>query len=60
MVCAYQVSKVQVLSELEFTLGQKERVLQSNPWDITTQKHVEVLQQVRDYRLIVYCVLIHA
>ncbi|KAI9574713.1 hypothetical protein HD554DRAFT_2049358 [Boletus coccyginus] len=41
------VSKVQVLSELEFTLGQKERALQSNPWDVTTQKHVEVLQQLR-------------
>ncbi|KAG6378685.1 hypothetical protein JVT61DRAFT_12956 [Boletus reticuloceps] len=41
------VSKVQVLSELEFTLGQKERALQSNPWDSTTQKHVEVLQQLR-------------
>ncbi|KAF8138431.1 hypothetical protein EV363DRAFT_1313919 [Boletus edulis] len=41
------VSKVQVLSELEFTLSQKERALQSNPWDSTTQKHVEVLQQLR-------------
>ncbi|KAF9247315.1 hypothetical protein BU15DRAFT_39285 [Melanogaster broomeanus] len=42
-----QVSKVQVLSELEFTLGQKERTLQGNPWDTTAQKHVEVLQQLR-------------
>lgn len=40
-------------------MGQKERALQSNPWDVTTQKHVEVLQQVRDYRLVVYCVLFH-
>ncbi|KAG8218602.1 hypothetical protein J3R82DRAFT_4245 [Butyriboletus roseoflavus] len=42
-----QISKVQVLSELEFTLGQKERALQTNPWDVTAQKHVEVLQQLR-------------
>ncbi|KAG9317423.1 hypothetical protein JVU11DRAFT_1622 [Chiua virens] len=42
-----QVSKVQVLTELEFTLGQKERALQVNPWDVTAQKHVEVLQQLR-------------
>ncbi|KAF9226570.1 hypothetical protein BS17DRAFT_775836 [Gyrodon lividus] len=41
------VSKVQVLSELEFTLGQKERALQNNHWDATAQKHVEVLQQLR-------------
>ncbi|KIJ20263.1 hypothetical protein PAXINDRAFT_68604 [Paxillus involutus ATCC 200175] len=41
------VSKDQVLSELEFTLGQKERALQANPWDATAQKHVEVLQQLR-------------
>ncbi|KAF8845839.1 hypothetical protein BDN67DRAFT_961489 [Paxillus ammoniavirescens] len=41
------VSKDQVLSELEFTLGQKERALQANPWDTTAQKHVEVLQQLR-------------
>jgi len=41
-----QVSKAQVLSELEFTLGQKERILQANPWDATAPKHIEVLQQV--------------
>ncbi|KAG6336856.1 hypothetical protein ID866_2252 [Astraeus odoratus] len=42
-----QVSKAQVLSELEFTLGQKERALQANPWDAAAQKHIEVLQQLR-------------
>ncbi|KIJ70064.1 hypothetical protein HYDPIDRAFT_35501 [Hydnomerulius pinastri MD-312] len=42
-----QISKVQVLSELEFTLGQKERAIQANPWDVTAQKHIEVLQQLR-------------
>ena len=50
-----QVSKVQVLSELEFTSSQKERALQTNPWDTTAQKHVEVLQQVRICYLIVDC-----
>lgn len=43
-----QVSKAQVLSELEFTLGQKERIIQANPWDATAPKHIEVLQQVCD------------
>jgi pre-mRNA cleavage complex 2 protein Pcf11 len=28
-----KISKSQVLSELEFTLGQKERALQTNPYD---------------------------
>lgn len=42
-----QVSKAQVLSELEFTLGQKERIIQANPWDATAPKHIEVLQQLR-------------
>ena len=35
-----------VLSELEFTLGQKERALQTNPYDSVAQNHVNVLQQV--------------
>ena len=43
-----QVSRAQVLSELEFTLGQKERILQASPWDTTAPKHIEVLQQVCD------------
>jgi len=41
-----QISKAQVLSELEFTLSQKERALQANAWDATAQKHVQILQQV--------------
>ena len=42
-----QISKLQVISELEFTLGQKERTLQMNPYDSVSQNHVAVLQQVR-------------
>jgi pre-mRNA cleavage complex 2 protein Pcf11 len=41
-----QISKPQVLSELEFTLGQKERALQANPFDTTCQNQINVLQQV--------------
>jgi pre-mRNA cleavage complex 2 protein Pcf11 len=41
-----QISKSQVLSELEFTLGQKERALQMNPYDNASQNHINVLQQV--------------
>jgi pre-mRNA cleavage complex 2 protein Pcf11 len=41
-----QISKSQVLSELEFTLGQKERALQANPYDNVSQNHLNVLQQV--------------
>lgn len=40
------VSAAQVLSELEFVLNQKERALQVNPYDKTSQNHVVVLQQV--------------
>ncbi|KIM71632.1 hypothetical protein PILCRDRAFT_804852 [Piloderma croceum F 1598] len=42
-----QISKSQVLSELEFTLGQKERALQVNPYDSVSQNHLNVLQQLR-------------
>jgi len=42
-----QISKSQVLSELEFTLGQKERALQANPYDNVSQNHLNVLQQLR-------------
>lgn len=42
-----QISKSQVLSELEFTLGQKQRALQANPYDTLSQTHVSVLDQVR-------------
>ena len=40
------ISQAQVLSELEFVLNQKERILQSNPYDKMTQGHIAVLQQV--------------
>ncbi|KII95071.1 hypothetical protein PLICRDRAFT_33902 [Plicaturopsis crispa FD-325 SS-3] len=42
-----QISKSQVLSELEFTLGQKQRALQANPYDTLSQTHVSVLDQLR-------------
>ncbi|KAJ7590956.1 hypothetical protein C8J56DRAFT_934310 [Mycena floridula] len=42
-----QITRGQVISELEFTLGQKERALQSNPYDTTAQNHVNVLHQLR-------------
>ncbi|KAI0723239.1 hypothetical protein C8Q76DRAFT_646524 [Earliella scabrosa] len=41
------ISQAQVLSELEFVLNQKERVLQANPYDKLTQSHITVLQQLR-------------
>ncbi|GLB33916.1 putative RPR [Lyophyllum shimeji] len=41
------ITKAQVLSELEFTLGQKERALQANPYDAASQNHVNVLHQLR-------------
>lgn len=41
------LSKNQVLSELDFTLGQKERALQANPYDSLAQGHINALQQVR-------------
>jgi pre-mRNA cleavage complex 2 protein Pcf11 len=40
------ISEGQVISELEFTLGQKERHLQSNPYDSTTRNQISILQQV--------------
>jgi pre-mRNA cleavage complex 2 protein Pcf11 len=42
-----QINKSMVISELEFTLGQKERALMANPYDSATQNHISVLQQVR-------------
>lgn len=42
-----RVTKAQVLSELEYTLGQKERGLQANPYDTMSQNHVNVLHQLR-------------
>ncbi|KAI9001076.1 hypothetical protein BD414DRAFT_473529 [Trametes punicea] len=41
------ISQAQVLSELEFVLGQKERLLHQNPYDKGTQHHVTILQQLR-------------
>ena len=40
------ISQAQVLSELEFVLGQKERVLLSSPHDDLTKHHISILQQV--------------
>jgi pre-mRNA cleavage complex 2 protein Pcf11 len=42
-----QINKSMVITELEFTLGQKERALLANPYDTVSQNHVTVLQQVR-------------
>ncbi|KAK7695922.1 hypothetical protein QCA50_000561 [Cerrena zonata] len=41
------VSQAQVVSELDFVLGQKERALQSNPYDKVSQQHVAILHQLR-------------
>ncbi|KDQ64608.1 hypothetical protein JAAARDRAFT_118249 [Jaapia argillacea MUCL 33604] len=41
------ISKAQVLSELDFTLGQRERALQTNPYDTTSQNQANVLRQLR-------------
>ncbi|KAI0796733.1 hypothetical protein C8Q75DRAFT_742075 [Abortiporus biennis] len=41
------ISTSQVLSELEFVLGQRERALQANPYDKLSQNHVAILQQLR-------------
>ena len=40
------ISTAQVLSELEFVLSTKQRILQTNPYDKQTQNHVNVLFQV--------------
>ncbi|KAJ6598953.1 hypothetical protein DFH09DRAFT_1243449 [Mycena vulgaris] len=42
-----QITKTQVLTELEFTLNQKERAVQSNPYDTTSQTHINILHQLR-------------
>ena len=52
-----RVTKAQVLSELEYTLGQKERALQANPYDTLSQNHVNVLHQVSGKFLFSYVVL---
>ncbi|KAJ7764985.1 hypothetical protein DFH07DRAFT_811027 [Mycena maculata] len=42
-----QITKTQVLTELEFTLNQKERAVQANPYDTTSQNHISILHQLR-------------
>lgn len=42
-----QATRKQVLAELEVTLAQKERILQSNPYDSTVAQQVDTLLQVR-------------
>ncbi|KAJ6628728.1 hypothetical protein B0H10DRAFT_1989023 [Mycena sp. CBHHK59/15] len=42
-----QITKTQVLTELEFTLNQKKRAVQSNPYDTTSQNHINILHQLR-------------
>ncbi|KAJ7638922.1 hypothetical protein FB45DRAFT_904269 [Roridomyces roridus] len=42
-----QITKTQVLTELEFTLNQKERAVQTNVYDTTSQNHINVLHQLR-------------
>ncbi|KAF7978412.1 hypothetical protein HWV62_825 [Athelia sp. TMB] len=41
------ISKSQVISELEFVLGQKERALQSNPYDEQARNNIGVLHTLR-------------
>ncbi|KAF9057660.1 hypothetical protein BJ165DRAFT_1422254 [Panaeolus papilionaceus] len=41
------IPAAQVLSELQFAIGQKERALQSNPYDTQSQTHIGVLHQLR-------------
>ncbi|KAL0957803.1 hypothetical protein HGRIS_001580 [Hohenbuehelia grisea] len=40
---AGRITKAQVLIELEFTLGQKERALQTSPYNETVRNHVSIL-----------------
>ncbi|KAI5990348.1 hypothetical protein EDC04DRAFT_2911969 [Pisolithus marmoratus] len=42
----YSTSPADVLSELEFTLSQKDGALQANAWDLTAQKHVDQLRNL--------------
>ncbi|KAL9712870.1 mRNA 3' end processing factor [Leucoagaricus gongylophorus] len=43
-----QVTKVQVMTELNFTLQAKERAIQFNPNDVTSKHHLQVLVQLRN------------
>ncbi|KAF7776009.1 hypothetical protein Agabi119p4_4402 [Agaricus bisporus var. burnettii] len=42
-----QITKTQVMSELNFALQAKERAIQANPNDIATKHHIQVLLQLR-------------
>jgi pre-mRNA cleavage complex 2 protein Pcf11 len=42
-----QITKSQVMSELNFTLQAKERAIQLNPGDATSKHHIQILYQVR-------------
>src|SRR6266481_1750629 len=44
-----QISKAQVLADLEVMLAQQEHNLQLNPYDSMASQHVKVLQQVHCY-----------
>jgi pre-mRNA cleavage complex 2 protein Pcf11 len=46
---APQLSTGQVLSELEYTLGHRQRALHSNPYDMKLKGEVENLLQVSDF-----------
>lgn len=43
-----EISVSQVLSELEFTLSQKDRVLKAQPYDSVTQTQITVLHRLRE------------
>ncbi|KAF8889491.1 hypothetical protein CPB85DRAFT_1441353 [Mucidula mucida] len=43
-----RITKAQVLSELEYTLGQRQRAMQTNPRNATAKQHVAVLTQLHD------------
>ncbi|KAF9055450.1 hypothetical protein BDZ89DRAFT_1056026 [Hymenopellis radicata] len=45
---ASRITKAQVLSELEYTLGQRQRAMQTDPRDSTAKQHVAVLTQLRE------------
>ena len=41
-----QITKSQVLCELDFTLNQRRQAVHNNPFDTTSQNHIHVLTQV--------------
>ncbi|KAJ6485163.1 hypothetical protein C8R47DRAFT_1130966 [Mycena vitilis] len=42
-----QITKAQVLTELEYTLNQKQRAFQANRLDTTSENHINILIQLR-------------